>query len=223
MTSAKKLITGIALFIIITGPTLIAEAADQTMAAKVSGGETHTLVLTANKSVWACGPNGGYDSEVGYYYGVLGIGSDDSTLIEQTLIRVHGPNDAGFLEDTNDIAAGWAHSLALDVNGFVWAWGNNYYGQLGDNQFSGQNSSIPLMVLSGEQEPNDPDSFLQHITAISAGRSGEHSLAVDANNFVWAWGGNEEGQLGNGQSGSGEKELAPVKVLGLNGQGRLLL
>jgi hypothetical protein len=26
--------------------------------------------------------------------------------------------------------AGWLHSLALDINSFIWAWGNNYYGQL---------------------------------------------------------------------------------------------
>jgi hypothetical protein len=33
------------------------------------------------------------------------------------------PSD--YLEDINDIDAGWTHSLALDVNGFVWAWGEN--------------------------------------------------------------------------------------------------
>jgi alpha-tubulin suppressor-like RCC1 family protein len=37
------------------------------------------------------------------------------------------PSD--YLEDINDIAAGLKHSLALDVNGFVWSWGNNLRGQ----------------------------------------------------------------------------------------------
>ena len=30
------------------------------------------------------------------------------------------------------IAAGESHSLALNSNGTVWAWGRNNYGQLGD-------------------------------------------------------------------------------------------
>jgi len=47
-------------------------------------------------------------------------------------VRVHGPGDVGFLDDINDFDAGWMHSLALDINGFVWAWGKNHVGQLGD-------------------------------------------------------------------------------------------
>jgi len=109
MPSAKKLITGIALFIIITGLTLTTEAADQTMAAKVSGGETHTLVLTAGKFVWACGANYSYQ---------LGIGDDKSD--RWTLIRVYDGDMntlSDYLEDINDIDAGWTHSLELDVTG----------------------------------------------------------------------------------------------------------
>jgi len=57
MTSAKKLITGIPLFIIITSLTLTTEAADETNGIKVSGGEDHSLVLAENNTVWARGEN----------------------------------------------------------------------------------------------------------------------------------------------------------------------
>lgn len=72
-----------------------------------AGGEDHTLVLTQNKWPWGCDHNGWYQ---------LGIGNNQD---QKTLDRVHGTDDFGYLEDINDIAAGWMHSLALDVNRFV--------------------------------------------------------------------------------------------------------
>jgi parallel beta-helix repeat protein len=206
MFSRKKLIISVITLIIFTTNLALADWKENAKAIKVSGGEDHTLVLTQNNAVWVCGPNGGIG-----YFGVLGTGSTDPSLIETTLVRVHGGDmntSSGYLEDINDIAAGWKHSLTLDVNDFVWAWGDNYCGQLGDNQQSGYHSSTPVQVHGVNNE-----GYLRHIIVISAGRSGEHSLAVDANNFVYAWGRNVEGQCGNGESGSGQKELTPVLVL----------
>jgi len=190
----------ILLIILTTNLPAVADVVEDAKAIDISGGENHTLVLTANKWPWACGDNYSYQ---------LGIG--DTTDPQKTLVRVHGPNDVNYLENINDIDAGWTHSLALDVNSFVWAWGANYYGQLGDNQKSGDQSATPVQVLSGEQDPGDPNSYLKYIESISAGRSGQHSLAVDANNFVWAWGYNQFGQLGIGIDHS--NKLTPVQVL----------
>jgi hypothetical protein len=39
---------------------------------------------------------------------------------------------------------------------------------------------------------------------------GMHSVALDADGNVWAWGDNHAGQVGNGRSGS---VLAPVEVM----------
>ena len=113
------------------------------------------------------------------------------------------------LQDINNIAAGWTHSLALDVDGFVWAWGRNREGQLGDG--SETPWPTPVRVKSGEQNPSNPDSFIESIVAISAGRSGRQSLALDANNLVYAWGYNKYGQCGNDVSDT--NELTPVLVL----------
>jgi len=203
MLFGKKLILAIVSLTIITSITVTTRAAEQTWGIRVSGGENHTLVLTESNAVWGCGNNGFYQ---------LGVGDD--TAYKCTLIRVHDGDmntASDYLEDINDIVAGWTHSLALDVNGFVWAWGDNTSGQLGDN--SDVDKDAPVQVLSGEQDPGDPNSFLQYIQRISAGRSGEHSLALDVNNFVWAWGRNAEGQLGNDDWGLGKRELTPVRVL----------
>ncbi len=116
MLSVKKLIISIiSLIILIANPTL-ADWKEDAKVIDISGGEDHTLVLTANKWPWACGHNGWYQ---------LGTGDNDD---QWTLVRVHGPNDVNYLEDINDIDAGWKHSLALDVNGFVWAWVDNFGG-----------------------------------------------------------------------------------------------
>jgi len=171
MFSRKKLIISIISLIIPITNLTFADWKENAKAIKVSGGEDHTLVLTQNKCPWGCGANYAYQ---------LGIGDSYYRL---TLVHVHGPGDVGFLEDINDIDAGWLHSLALDVNRGVWAWGGNYpWGQLGDG--TDDDKQTPVRVLSGAQDPNNPNSFLKNIIAISAGRSGEHSLAVDANRFV---------------------------------------
>ena len=149
---------------------------------KISGGEDHTLVLTENQVVWACGPNG--DPIYFSYYGVLGTGSTDYSLIEETLTRVYGgAMNTTYLQDINDISAGWMHSLALDVNRFVWSWGWNDKGQLGDPEIDYATTPIRVHGLNNI-------GYLENIIAISAGRSGRHSLALDANNFVWGWGKN---------------------------------
>lgn len=77
---------------------------------RISGGEEHTLVITGANTVWGCGDNEFYQ---------LGIGNN--TEDQKVLVQVSGVNDVNFI----DVSAGWLHSLALDVNGFVWAVGDN--------------------------------------------------------------------------------------------------
>jgi len=212
MPGTNQILIIVSLIVLSISPSF-ADWRENAKAIDISGGEDHTLVLTANKWAWACGPNGG----PGPYYGVLGTGSTSATLIAKTLVRVWDgtmktPSD--YLEDISDIDAGWKHSLALDLNTYVWSWGDNEQGELGVGEGTSA-SSTPVQVLRGEQtpeNPNDPDPNLARIIAISAGRSGEHSLAVDVNNLVYAWGRNQEGQCGNGESGTGYKEFVPVYV-----------
>ena len=81
-------------------------------------------------------------------------------------------------------------------------------GQLGRNDVF--ESPFPVQVLRGDQ-PDDPcqsSDYLKHIIGISAGRSGRHSLAVDANGYGYGWGYNKYGQCGNGESGNFVKDFA---------------
>jgi len=193
MCTTKQYILSVTVVIFVI--TILTQTAQASNLLKVSGGEDHTLVLSENKFVWACGSN--------YFY-QLGTGNSQD---QWTLIQVLG-GDMGtpHLQDVNNIAAGWTHSLALDVNCFVWSWGNNEQGQLGDNQQSGDQSATPVHVHGLNNIGH-----LGSIIAISAGRSGKHSIAMDANNLVYAWGYNKYGQCGNDVNDT--NELTPVRVL----------
>jgi alpha-tubulin suppressor-like RCC1 family protein len=97
------------------------------------------------------------------------------------------------------ISAGGLHSLALLVDGSVVSWGDNEYGQLGDESTNASNVPVAVAGLSG-------------VKAIAAG--GNHSLALLNNGTVMAWGDNESGQLGNGTTTDSE---VPVAIKGLTG------
>lgn len=82
------------------------------------------------------------------------------------------------------IATGYYHSLALQADGSVWAWGNNNAGQLGDGTKHYQPSPVPVTGLGKD------------VVALGAGHS--FSIALKADGSVWVWGYNRYGQLGDG-------------------------
>jgi alpha-tubulin suppressor-like RCC1 family protein len=102
---------------------------DDAKVIKISGGEHHSLALTSNKWLWAFGDNLWYQ---------LGIG--DTTTDQYLPVRVHAGDMntlSGYLENIDDFDAGWRHSLALDVNGFVWSWGEKLLKQIRNKDFQG--------------------------------------------------------------------------------------
>ncbi|MFN7044421.1 MAG: LamG-like jellyroll fold domain-containing protein [Flavobacterium sp.] len=75
------------------------------------------------------------------------------------------------------------HTLAIKLDGTLWAWGDNTYGQLGDGTTI--DKSIPTQIGTDT-----------NWSEISAGEN--HSLALKSNGTLWAWGYNFYGQLGDG-------------------------
>jgi alpha-tubulin suppressor-like RCC1 family protein len=98
----------------------------------VAAGNHHTLALRSDGTVYAWGANG---------HGQLGIHSNNDHTVPY---QVHGPGNVGYLTDIIQVAAGANFSLALRSDGTVWAWGENYYGQLGIN--SDNDHTIPYQV-----------------------------------------------------------------------------
>ncbi len=96
-------------------------------ASAISGGEYHTLTLMEDKTVWACGSDS---------FGQLGNGNDGSSTI---LVSVHDGEmntSSGFLENIIAVDAGWYHSLAFDEDGYIYAWGGDNYGQIGNGSYN---------------------------------------------------------------------------------------
>ncbi|MFZ2277983.1 MAG: cadherin-like beta sandwich domain-containing protein [Prosthecobacter sp.] len=88
------------------------------------------------------------------------------------------------------IAAGGYHNLALCSDGSLSSWGNNFYGNLGNNTTT--RSSVPVAVntTSGISAL-----FGKTLVAVAAG--GYNSMGLCADGSVVAWGYNNYGQLGN--------------------------
>jgi len=205
----------------------------------VSAGEQHSMALekldpndpNCKGRLYTWGDNI-YPPDPPGLYGKLGIGCDDSLSDTPgtVLSGEQDPCDTVALKNIVAVSAGWDHSMALEkydpcdpfdpnfdpnyTTAHVYTWGYNGYGQLGDGSY--QSRSTPVKVKSGQQDPNNNDSFLKDITAVSAGEA--HCLALDVNGCLWAWGDNTEGQLGNGTN---DPCTTPGRVLGLNGEGYL--
>jgi alpha-tubulin suppressor-like RCC1 family protein len=93
------------------------------------------------------------------------------------------------------LAAGTAHTLFIDANGALWAWGYNAQGQLGQ----GANSNAVIVPVQVGSATN--------WTAVAAGYL--HSMAIKSDGTLWAWGSNSYGQLGDG---SNTYRYSPVQV-----------
>ncbi len=149
---------------------------------KVAGGTSHSLAVKTDNSLWAWGGNS--DGQLGNSFD--GPGADRDY-----------PVHIGTATDWNMVAGGSSHSLAVKGTG-LWAWGSNYYGQLGNGADGGpdadQNTPLRIGTSTGW-------------VSVSAGNS--HSLAVKTNGTLWSWGSNAQGQLGDGTAWSS----VPVQVM----------
>ena len=73
---------------------------------------------------------------------------------------------------------------AIKTDGTLWCWGNNQYGQLGDNSSVISRSSPVQTVAFGTNWK-------------TAACAGYHMTAIKTDGTLWAWGRNNNGQLGD--------------------------
>lgn len=85
----------------------------------VSAGNMHSLALKRDGTVWGWGSNGS---------GALGIGPSPNPSLPYEFVPVQITS----LPSIRSIVATGAYAMASDVNGEVWAWGDNFSGQMGD-------------------------------------------------------------------------------------------
>jgi alpha-tubulin suppressor-like RCC1 family protein len=158
-------------------PVLLSNSQPLSNITAIAAGENHTLALASNGEVWSFGNNANF--QLGHFSAFLG---DQLVPDRVSKDQASGP----ILKDITHIAAGAAHSLALDVNGDVWSWGVSSYGQLG---IAPQNSS----PYAARKIPT-----LDSVTIVAIAASDLSSYAYGADGSIWAWGRNDHGQLGDG-------------------------
>lgn len=134
----------------------------------VAAGSGHSLAIRSDGALFSWGANG---------FRQLGIDLETSDL--------GIPTQVGMDTHWAIIVAGANHNLAVTTGGWLWAWGANSQGQLGDGTTI--DKALPLQI-------GTENTWL----TLAPGR--EHSFAFKADNSLWGWGRNEEGQLGNGST-----------------------
>lgn len=142
----------------------------------IAAGSQHTVALDDRGRVWTWGRNNSGQ-----------LGDVARTSIDKNPQYVELP------KKIIAIAAGDQHTLAVDIEGNVWAWGRNVYGQLGRNS-TDSNNAVPNLVQASAEN----NSSFTEIVAVAGGL--EHSVALKSDGTVFSWGRNTYGQLGNGET-----------------------
>jgi hypothetical protein len=194
----------------------------------LAAGESHSLALKSDGTVWAWGYN---------FEGQLGDGTRRDRLT---------PTQVSGLNSVVSVTAGYTHSLALKSDGTVWAWGGNLTGELGNGTTTQSLTPVQVKGLGGmvavaagyghclalkadgtvwswgrndvgqlgdgtrtNQSTPIRVSGLGEVVALTSGYA--HNLALKNDGTLWAWGLNYDGQLGDGRTMT--LALLPVKTV----------
>lgn len=132
-----------------------------------SAGSSYSLAITASGRLYAWGKNNA---------GQLGL---SDTVNRSTPVQVAGQ----WRQIAASADATFPHTLAIGLDGTLWAWGDNTYGQLGDGTTTAKSS--PIQVGSES-------------TWSTVANGERYSVALKSDGSLWAWGSNFYGEIGNG-------------------------
>lgn len=149
--------------------------------ASLAAGTGHTCAVMESGAAKCWGHN------------VIGQLGDNSTVNRVTPVDVFGLNSG-----VVSISGGIYHTCAVMDSGSVKCWGQNTYGQLGDNSTTHRRTPVDVVGLEAG------------VTSLEAGSN--HICVVMKAGGVKCWGRNYYGQLGDNST---TNKLTPVDVYGL--------
>ena len=110
---------------------------------KCAVGSAHSMFLEENGVLWSCGL---------YATGRLGLSLNEDWSPGDAFFK---PTKIPFFIKEKivikDIKCGCAHNIALDINGYVYSWGCNSYGQCGHGTDDGKNINEPKLIESAKE------------------------------------------------------------------------
>ena len=202
-----------------------------TVVTNFSGGNTITLFVQSNGSLWGMGTS---------VFGQLGDGTSGATNRPEQIIS----------NGVAAVACGAIHSLVLKSDGSLWTTGWNGSGQLGDGTFNSTN--MPKKIVSGGvvaiaaaadhsmfvksdgslwamgvnshgelgdgtvNSTNQPELIVPtNVVAVSLGAG--HSLFIKSDGSLWGMGDNSYGELGDGTFNSTNRPelIIPAGVIAI--------
>lgn len=130
----------------------------------VSAGGNHSFAIKTDGTLWGWGDN---------FWGQVGVGTYGT--------EIYTPTKIGTSTNWKSISVGLNFTLGIKTDGTLWAWGENFFGQLG---ISGQTPSpVKVGVETNWQ-------------SVDTGNA--HTMAIKTDGTLWGWGFNSYGQLGDG-------------------------
>ena len=186
-------------------PVRVSKPADTPMDftyVQVSGGAYYSLAVGNDDNVYAWGIN---------QYGQLG-NNTSNTFANPVPMRVRdpaNPTDTSQGLKAVQVSGGYEHSLALGSDGYAYAWGRNYEGQLGNTASGSTVNPVPVRV----RDPANPTDAIQGLKAVQVSAGFQHSLAVDSDGYTYSWGNNQYGELGNDSISTGTYSPVPVPAV----------
>jgi alpha-tubulin suppressor-like RCC1 family protein len=151
------------------------------------------LLLGASLQLISVAPAGAASARGMWVWGRNDAGALGNGTTASFPLPVRGPAPAG---PFRVVSEGGSSSLGIAVNGTVWAWGDNMFGELGNGSTDDSTVPVEVSVPSG-------------VEFVKVDSGGGSNLALDASGHAWAWGDNSGGELGNGTMT--ERHL-PVRV-----------
>ena len=143
----------------------------------LAAGATHSLGIRSDGTLWAWGWN---------TYGQLGLGISDQKVTTATQVWP-GTNWLAVASSGGSDGSGGDYSLAIRSDGTLWAWGDNSDGELGQGYADANQHLSPIQV-----------GFANNWAAIAGGAW--HCLGLRSDGSLWAWGLNDQGEIGQGNN-----------------------
>lgn len=152
-------------------PTLVNISSLNGSIKALAAGDSYSMVLTTAGKIYAWGNNG---------YGQLGLNDTNNRNIPTEVATTNMDGTVAA------ISAGGSHALALTTTHKLYTWGNNNYGQLGFGDTTSRKvpTEVPTSGFSGA------------VISLAAGDT--HTLVLVSPGKLYAWGNNDNGQLGFG-------------------------
>ncbi|BDR53975.1 hypothetical protein KIMH_00860 [Bombiscardovia apis] len=159
---------------------------------QISAGGSFSMALDGNGHIWTWGDN--TNKQLAFVPTPIKLPPPPPGSHQEEYERMVAPSPTDITAknaipaNMTSISAGHSYSMALDSNGHIWTWGSNSTGQLGTTS---PDNIVPTDMTSSSH-------LTSNVSQISASHSiNSHSLLVDRDHHIWAWGNNKKGQLGD--------------------------